>query len=105
GLHFFLEGFHLGLDGRRPLRMVSLSLVQYRLRPVDGSLPALTVLPSGGFCLCAFALAAALLLFVGEGGFPLRSCVDGIRPKLGLLAVARLAVGFLRGFTADKIGG
>ena len=77
GLRFLLESLHLGLDGRGPLRVLLLGLVQRSLRLVDGLLPAFTLLLPGGLFPRPFTLAPFLLLFVGESGLSLRRLVDG----------------------------
>jgi hypothetical protein len=105
GLRFFLEGFHLRLDGRGPLRMVPLGLIQRRLGLVEGLLPAFTVLLIGGLFPRLLTLAALLLPFEGETSLPLRRLLDRPEGRLLRLTDFRLAGGFCRSFAVAQIGG
>ena len=96
GLRSLLESLHLGLDGRGPLRVLPLGLVQRRLRLVDGLLPAFTLLLPGGLFPRPFTLAPLLLPFEGESGLSLRRLVDGAGGRLLRLWAFRLAGGFRR---------
>ena len=77
-----LESLDLGLNGRGPLRVLLLGLVQCSLRLVDCLLTAFTVLLLGGLFARPFALSPLLLLFEGESGLSLRRLVDGARGRL-----------------------
>src|SRR5258705_2414789 len=77
GLRSLLESLDLGLDGRGPLRVLLLGLVQRSLRLVDRLLTAFTVLLPGRLFLCLFKLAAPLFPFVAESGLSLRTLIDG----------------------------
>ena len=94
GLRSLLESLDVGLDGRGPLRVLLLGLVQCSLRLVDRLLTAFTFLLPGGFFARPFTLAPLLLLFEGESGLSLRRLVDGARGRLLRLWAFRLAGGF-----------
>ena len=99
-----LESLDLRLNGRGPLRVLLLGLVQCSLRLVDCLLTAFTVLLLGGLFARPFTLSPLLLLFEGESGLSLRRLVDGARGRLLCLCAFRLAGG-LRWPGAAKIGG
>ena len=77
GLRSLLESIRLDLDGRGPLSLLPLGLVQRRLRLVDGLLPVFALFLPGGLFPRPLAIAALLLPFVGDSGLLLRRLSAG----------------------------
>ena len=67
-MRFLLDSVRLGLDGSGSLRMLPLSLVQRRLRLVDGVLPVFALFLPGGLFPRPLAISALLLPLVGDSG-------------------------------------
>jgi hypothetical protein len=74
GSRFFLERLYLGLDRRGSLRMPALSVVQRRLRLVDGALPKFALLLPGSWL---YRLATLALPFVRLRCLPIRRALSG----------------------------
>src|SRR5713101_1960826 len=100
GLRSLLDSVRLGLDGSGSFCMLPLSLVQRRLRLVDGLLPVFALFLPGSLFHRPLAIAALLLPFVGDSGLPLHRLVG--RPGGGLV---RFAAGWLAGGFRWRCGG
>jgi len=95
GLQLFLDGLDLGAQRGRSLPVSPLRLVQKRLLPVDGLLPAFALVLPCGLFPCLLAFAALPLPFV---------CLRGLFVRR-LFGLAEVSFAFRpAGFGADFFG-
>jgi hypothetical protein len=102
GLQLFLDGLHLGAQRGLSLPVSLLRLVQKRLRPVDGLLPAFALLLPCGLLPCLLAFAALPLPFVCLRGLSVRRLV-WTGGSLLCLSACRLRGGLLRSVLAEVL--
>src|SRR6201984_2142049 len=104
GLRSFLKRLELSLNVRSVLFVLPTGCLQGALRLVDGLLPPLELLTLSGLFLCAFALAALLLLLESERGLPVGRLVVGPLGMLLRFRPHRPAACRLRNVVAGEIG-